>query len=165
MRSGVTLAGRVGEGLLPRVLGFGAEGAAYGAAHEAGNTYSGNPMDYVDAAKRGATTGAAIGAALPVLGSAVGGAYRFGSSFLGPRVEGASRGASALLRNAAMADEAGLRNLSHLGPDAMLVDAGPAMLGLGQGAGTGVGPGRSELVNSLTTRDANNWTTASFDVG
>jgi hypothetical protein len=154
IKNGITVAGRVGTRLLPRVLGFGAEGAGYGAAHEAGNTYSGNPMDYIDAAKRGATTGALIGGGLPLAGSTASGVYKLGSSFLGPRVADTSRGASALLRNAAMADEAGLRNLSQLGPDAMLVDAGPAMLGLGQGAGTGVGAGRSELVNALTTRDA-----------
>ncbi|WP_027575393.1 hypothetical protein [Bradyrhizobium sp. WSM1743] len=57
LKSGVTLAGRVGPALLPRVLGYGAEGAAYGAAHGAGNTYSGNPADYLEAAKKGATEG------------------------------------------------------------------------------------------------------------
>ena len=154
VKSGVTLAGRVGPGLLPRVLGYGAEGAAYGAAHGAGSTYSGNPMDYVEAAKKGATTGAVIGGALPVAGAIAGPVYRAGAAFLGPRVEGASRGASAMLRAAAQADEAGLRTLPAMGPDAMLVDAGPAMLGLGQGAGTGTGSGRTALVQALQARDA-----------
>jgi hypothetical protein len=154
-KSGVTLAGRVGPGLFRRFLGYGVEGAGYGAAHGAGNTYSDNPADYVENAKKGATVGAMIGGALPVAGSAAGGAYRAAGAFLGPRVEGASSGASAMLRTAAMADEAGMRNLPNMGDDAMLVDAGPAMLGLGQGAVTGTGSGRSKLVNALRERDAN----------
>lgn len=154
LKSGVTLAGRVGSGMLPRVLGYGAEGAGYGAAHGAGNTYSDKAGDYVEAAKTGATTGALIGGGLPLLGSAAGGLYRTGAAFLGPRVEGASRGASAMLRAAAQADEAGLRGLPAMGPEAMLVDAGPAMKGLGQGAGTGTGQGRTDLVTALQTRDA-----------
>lgn len=154
MRNGITLAGRLGSGFLPRTLGYGIEGGLYGGAHGAGGTYSGNPQDYIDAAKNSATTGALIGGALPILGAAAGGAYRAGSAFLGPRVEGAGRGASAMLRSAAMADEAGIQNLSRMGPDAMLVDAGPAMLGLGQGAGTGTGTGRTALVNALRERDA-----------
>ncbi|HEV2160247.1 hypothetical protein [Bradyrhizobium sp.] len=154
VKNGVTLATRVGPALLPRVLGYGAEGAAYGAAHGAGSTYSERIADYIENAKKGATTGALIGGALPVVGNAAGALYRTAASFLGPRVEGASRGASALLRAAAQADEAGLRELPSMGPDAMLVDAGPAMLGLGQGAGTGTGSGRTALVNALRERDA-----------
>lgn len=153
-KSGLTLAGRVGPNMLPRVLGYGAEGGAYGAAHGAGNTYSDNPKDYLDAAKGGATTGALISGALPVIGPAVGAAYRGAAAFLGPRVEGLGRGASAMMRGAAQADEAGLRALPQMGPDAMLVDAGPAMLGLGQGAGTGTGAGRTALVDALRGRDA-----------
>jgi hypothetical protein len=155
IKNGITLAGRVGSGLLPRVIGYGAEGAGYGAAHGAGSTYSDRIADYIEAAKSGATTGAMIGGALPVAGAAGGALYRTGAAFLGPRVEGASRGASALLRGAAQADEAGLQNLATMGPDAMLVDAGPAMLGLGQGAGTGTGAGRTQLVNALRERDTN----------
>src|SRR5574343_1890852 len=68
MRGGLTVAGRVGPNLLPRVIGFGGEGAAYGAAHGAGNTYSENAKDYVEAAKKGATVGAVIGGGLPVAG-------------------------------------------------------------------------------------------------
>jgi hypothetical protein len=154
LKSGVTLAGRFGTGMLPRVLGYGAEGAGYGAAHGAGNTYSDKVADYIDAAKGGATTGALVGGALPLAGAAAGGLYRTGAAFLGPRVEGAGRGASAMLRSAAMADESGLRNLPAMGSDAMLVDAGPAMLGLGQGAGTGTGAGRTALVDALRSRDA-----------
>jgi hypothetical protein len=154
VKSGVTLAGRVGSGLFPRILGYGAEGAAYGAAHGAGSTYSDKASDYIENAKHGATTGALIGGGLPILGAAAGNLYRAGSAFLGPRVEGAGRGASALLRAAAQADEAGLRALPEMGDAAMLVDAGPSMLGLGQGAATGSGPGRTLLSNALRQRDA-----------
>lgn len=153
MRNGVTLASRMGPNLLPRAAGFGIEGGLYGGAHGAGNTYSENSKDYIDNAKKGAALGTAIGAGLPVAGTIAGGAYRLGSAFVGPRVEGAGRGATALMRTAAMADEVGLRNLPGMGPEAMLVDAGPAMKGLGQGAGTGTGEGRTRLVNALTQRD------------
>lgn len=153
MKSGVTLAGHLGPKLLPRVLGFGVEGGTYGAAHEAGNTYSDSLKDYVDNAKKGAAVGTIIGGVLPVAGTVASGAYRMGSAFMGPRIEGAGRGASALLRTAAMADEQGIRNLPSMGPEAMLVDAGPALKGLGQGAGTGTGEGRTRLVNALVERD------------
>lgn len=157
LKSGVTLAGRVGAGMLPRVLGYGVEGGAYGAAHGAGNTYSERIADYIEAAKNGGTTGALIGGGLPLAGSTASGLYRTGAAFLGPRVEGASRGASAMLRAAAQADEAGLQRIvsGEAHPDTMLVDAGPAMLGLGQGSATGTGGGRTKLVNNLRTRDDN----------
>lgn len=153
IKNGVTLAGRVGSGLLPRVLGYGVEGAAYGGAHGAGDTYSGKPTDYVQNAWEGVKTGAEIGAGIPVVGSLAGAAYRAAAPFVGPRVEGAGRGASALLRGAAIADESGLRAMPRMGQEAMLPDAGPAMLGLAQGAGTGTGPGRSALINALKDRD------------
>lgn len=154
IKSGLTLAGRVGPSLFSRSLGFGLEGAGYGAAHGAGNTYSDKGGDYLDNAVTGGATGLLVGGGLPLLGSAAGGAYRAGAAFIGPRVEGAGSGASAMLRAAAQADEAGLRGLPAMGPDAMLVDAGPAMLGLGQGAGTGTGAGRTALVDTLRARDA-----------
>jgi hypothetical protein len=154
-KSGLTLAGRLGPALFRRVLGYGAEGAAYGAAHGAGNTYSDEASDYAANAGKGAAFGGGIGAALPVAGRAASGAYRGAQAFIGPRVGGTSAGASAMLRAAAQADEAGIRQLATMGPEAMLVDAGPAMLGLGQGAGTGTGSGRTALVNALKARDAN----------
>lgn len=152
-RGGITLAGRFGPSLLSRALGFGMEGAAYGAAHGAGNTYSSKLDDYIENAKTGGGTGLIIGGALPVAGSLAAGAYRTGAAFLGPRVGNLGPGASAMLRGAAQADEAGIRNLSRMGDEAMLPDAGPAMLGLGQGASTGVGEGRSMMVNALRARD------------
>jgi hypothetical protein len=152
-KSGLTLAGRLGPALFKRFLGYGAEGAAYGAAHGAGNTYSDEASDYAANAGKGAATGFAIGGALPVLGKGASTAYRGAQAFIGPRVGNTSAGASAMLRAAAQADEEGIRQIANM-PGAMLVDAGPAMLGLGQGAGTGTGTGRTALVNALKGRDA-----------
>lgn len=153
MRGGLTLAGRAGPNLLPRTAAYGAEGAAYGAAQGAGNTFSSDVADYVSNAKEGALFGGAVGAGLPVLGSVGSAAYRAGAPFVGGRVDDAGRGASALLRGAALADEQGLRNLPAMGAEAALPDAGPAMLGLAQGASTGTGEGRSALINMLQARD------------
>lgn len=157
VKSGATLAGRIGQGIIPRTIGYGLEGGAYGAAHGAGNTYSDNVGDYIANAASGAATGAPIGggvgAVAPIVGATGRAAYKGGSAFFGPRVEGMGRGASSLLKGAAMADAPGLSTIGQLGPGAMLPDAGPAMLGLAQGAGTGTGPGRSALVNTLKTRD------------
>lgn len=152
IKNGITLAGRVGSGLVRRVLGYGAEGAAYGAAHGAGGTVSDNPQDYVDAAKQGAAVGGTIGAVLPVAGSVASAAYRGAKAVVGPSIEGAGRAASTFLRGAAQADAPGIASLSN--DAAMLPDAGPSMLGLAQGAATGTGPGRSQLVNALRERDA-----------
>lgn len=152
-RAGISLAGRFGPSLLGRSIAFGAEGAGYGAAHGAGNTYSPDWSEYVENAKSGASVGFGIGAGLPVAGTLLGGAYRAGSAFLGPRVGNMGPGASTMLRAAAQADDAGIQNLANMGPEAVLADAGPAMLGLGQGAVTGTGPGRTMLVNALRNRD------------
>jgi hypothetical protein len=152
MKNGATLAGRVGGKLIPRILGYGTEGAAYGAAHGAGNTYSDDIDQYLQNAKSGALSGAVIGSALPAAGSAAGAIVRNLPSLTGSGVPGLGIAGNALLRSAARADAPGLLNLS--GDTAMLVDAGPAMTGLGQGAATGTGPGRSALVNTLTQRDA-----------
>ncbi|AMJ61984.1 hypothetical protein [Bosea sp. PAMC 26642] len=154
IKNGVTLAGRVGPGLLPRVLGYGAEGAAYGAAQGAGNTYTGQASDYLSGAFEGGKFGLGIGAGMPVIGSLAGGAYRIAAAMAAPKVEGVNRAGSAALRAAAQADEAGLRALPTMGPEAMLPDAGPSMLGLAQGAATGNGAGKTALVNALRERDA-----------
>lgn len=154
VKNGITLAGRLGSGLVPRILGYGAEGAAYGAASGAGNTYSEKPQDYIDNAADAGRLGAGIGGALPLVGAAAGGLYRAASAVGGRNIEGVNRAGSAAMRAAAQADEAGLRALPAMGPEAMLPDAGPSMLGLAQGAATGNGPGRSALVSALAQRDA-----------
>lgn len=154
VKNGITLAGRVGPGLMGRVLGYGLEGAGYGAAAGAGNTYTGNARDYIDNAIHGAEFGGAVGVGMPLVGAAAGGLYRAASAVGGRNVEGMNRAGSAALRAAAQADEAGLRALPAMRPEAMLPDAGPSMLGLAQGAATGNGPGKTALVTALRERDA-----------
>lgn len=152
MKNGVTLMGRAGQGLVGRMAAMGAEGAAYGAAHGAGNTYTENGSDYVDAAGKGAAVGGLIGAGLPAAGSLASSLYQAARNFGGAPIPGMSRTSSGLLRSAASADEAGMRALdSNVG---MLPDAGPSMLGLAQGAATSNGPGKSALVNALREREA-----------
>jgi hypothetical protein len=56
-----TLAARLGSRALGRAIGYGVTGAAQGAVQGAGNTYSGNPMDYVQNAGVGAGLGAVLG--------------------------------------------------------------------------------------------------------
>lgn len=154
IKNGVTVAGRVGSKLLPRIIGFGAEGATYGGLHGAGSTYTGDWRDNRDAAWAAAKTGAQIGAGMPLVGAAAGAAYRGVQALAAPALPGVSRSGSTALRMAAQADEAGLRSLPQMGPEAMLPDAGPSMLGLAQGAATSAGPGRSELVGRLVQREA-----------
>ena len=113
-----------------------------------------NPMDYLANAGKGAKWGFGFGAALPAAGSLAKGAYDAGSALFAPVIEGLGRPASALMRLAAKADGASAESLSKLGPDAMLPDTGPSMLGLAQGAATGVGPGLSALVKALEARNA-----------
>jgi len=154
VKNGITLAGRVGMGLLPRTAAFGLEGAGYGAAAGIGNTFSEKPGDYLAAAKDGALTGGMVGTALPIAGAGISGLFRLAKPVATRPVEGVGRSGSTMLRVAAQADEAGMRELPALGPEAMLPDAGPSMLGLAQGAGTGIGPGKTALVGALRQRDA-----------
>lgn len=60
---GARLAARYGGGALARAGGFGAEGAAIGAAQGAGNTYSGKPLDYITNAATGGLMGGVLGGA------------------------------------------------------------------------------------------------------
>jgi hypothetical protein len=70
-RSGFTLA-KAGAPLLERMVLGSAEGMGYGAAAGAGNTYSGNPMDYLHNAGTGAQIGAGVGAAAPAVVAGLG---------------------------------------------------------------------------------------------
>ena len=63
-RSGYTLS-KAGMPLLERMIYGSAEGGLYGAAAGAGNTYTGNPMDYLHNAATGTQIGAGVGAVLP----------------------------------------------------------------------------------------------------
>ena len=65
LRTGTALAPTLGRAApaVGRAVGYGASGAVTGAAQGAGNTYTGNPMDYVENAAIGGAIGAPLGAA------------------------------------------------------------------------------------------------------
>lgn len=153
LKNGITLTGRLGSGMVGRMAGFGADGLGYGAATGAGNTYSDNLSDYAANAGKSGALGATVGVGLPVAGSLISRGVNALRNFGGAPIAGASRTASGLLRGAAQADEAGLRALPAMGDDAMLVDAGPSMLGLGQGVALAPGVGRTSLVDAVRLRD------------
>lgn len=61
---GRNLAARLGGGWLGRTAGYGAEGAAIGAAQGAGTTYTGKPVDYLQNAATGGAVGGVLGAGM-----------------------------------------------------------------------------------------------------
>jgi hypothetical protein len=103
----------------------------------------------------GAGTGALIGGAIPGTSAAVGAAYGKVMNAMRGRVDGMSRGAGSHLINAVEADgPAAVRaRLDELGPDAVLGDAGPSLLGKLQGASLNSDEGRSIAQGALTTRN------------
>lgn len=137
------------------LLGAGA-GAGFGAVQGAAGSkdWTDLPQTAKDAAF-GAGTGALIGGAIPGTSAAVGAAYGKVMNAMRGRVEGMSRGASSHVIKGVEADgPAAVRaRLDELGPDAMLGDAGPALLGKLQGAALNSDEGRSVAMNALTTRD------------
>lgn len=106
-------------------------------------------------AATGTAIGATIGGAIPVVGKAAGAGYRMVADVLKGRADGVSRRASGHLVSAMEADTpAAVKDqLTRLGPDAMLADAGPAFLGKAQGASLNSDEGRSILQNALGNRD------------
>jgi hypothetical protein len=102
----------------------------------------------------GAGVGGLLGGAIPLVGKAASAGYSALANALS-KPEGISRGASRHLIEALNADSAPAirQQLDRLGPDAMLADTGPAMLGKAQGASLNSDEGRSILANALTTRN------------
>ena len=154
-RLGLTTAGRMaGQPLLRRSAAAAVEGATLGAAQGAGQTYTGNPMDYVSNAGKGAAIGGVLGFPAPAVGAVAGaGAKKLMDQGYFGSVPGA-------LATAAQSDVVGMRTLPRRGDRAMLVDAGPSMKGLAQGAvlpekggGGAMGPGQAALERNLTARD------------
>lgn len=90
-----------------------------------------------------------------VLSPLAGGGIERAANAVNGRVEGMSGGASGHLISAVGADgpAAVQQRLAELGPDAMLLDAGPALLGKAQGASLNSDEGRSILTNALTQRN------------
>lgn len=144
LMAGAPLAGRIGLGAI--------EGGGYGAANALGHNDGEMGWQKVWAALHGAGAGSAFGAALPAAGSVAGKAYEMAAPFFSS-TEGLSPRASGILTNAANADSRGMQNLSQIGPQAMPVDAGPSMAGLGQGAALAPGDARSTIIDALTQRN------------
>jgi hypothetical protein len=145
-RAGLTTAGRMaGQPLWRRSVAAGLEGAAQGGAQGAGQTYTGNPMDYVSNAGKGAVLGGVLGLPAPAVGAVGGAAWKgIDSRF----------GIPPPLARAAQTDAAELATLQNRGARAMLPDAGPSMQGVAQGAVIGgEGPGRAALIANLTERN------------
>jgi hypothetical protein len=150
--------GKIPQGLslgartLYGMLGGGAIGGLQGA---------GNSPDWTDLkqtgkdAAIGTGTGAIIGGALPATSAVIGKGYNAVANALRGGADDMSRPASKILVDALKADgpAAVQAKVSELGPDAMLADAGPALLGKAQGASLNSDEGRSVLANALTARN------------
>jgi hypothetical protein len=102
----------------------------------------------------GAGTGAALGGALSVAGAGIGAGFNWLANAV-KTTPGISRSAVPHLVEALKADGIpGVQaQLDRLGPNAMLADAGPAMLGKAQGASLNSDEGRSILQSALTQRN------------
>lgn len=153
---GVLSAAAKGAGLGTKMVYGGAAGAGIGGAQGAASSKDWTDLPQVakDAAF-GSGAGLVLGGAMPAAAKAAGAGYNAAANLVRGRVEGMSRPAGNHLIGAMEADgpAAVQARLQELGPDAMLVDAGPALLGKGQGAALNSDEGRSVLTNALTTRD------------
>lgn len=103
----------------------------------------------------GGGTGAVIGGLLPGTAAAVGAAYNKVANAMRGGVEGMSRGAGSHLIKAVDTDgPAAVRaRLDELGPDAVLGDAGPSLLGKLQGSVLNSDEARTVGTNALKVRD------------
>jgi len=153
-KAGLSTAGRFpGASLLARSGAAAGEGAVLGAAQGAGSTYTGNPMDYVENAGKGAAIGGVLGFPAPAVGAVVGAGAKkiMDKGYLG--------GIPGPIAQAAQSDVVGVRTLMRKGDRAMLPDSGPSMKGLAQGAVLpdergAMTPGQAALERNLTSRDA-----------
>jgi hypothetical protein len=112
------------------------------------------PQTAIDAGI-GGIVGGGVGAAMPGAARIIGAGYGRVADAISGRADGMSRSASRHLVDAIAADTpaAVQARLAELGPDAMLVDAGPSLLGKGQGASLNSDEGRTILQGRLTARD------------
>jgi hypothetical protein len=161
MAGGLGLA-KLGLTMMPRVakapwwgqaLTAGGEGAVQGGLQGAGNTYSGNPMDYAENTGKGALMGGVLSLPGPIIGQVAGAAAKGVQNMWGDKY-----GIPGTLATAANTDRATLATLQNRGARAMLTEGGPAMKGTAQGAvlpgpGGSMGPGQAALENNLTARD------------
>lgn len=145
--AGATLGARAAYGA--------ATGAGYGAAQGASD--SPDLTDIGTTARdtaMGAGVGGLTGGALPVAASGLGTAYSALANAMNGGAPGISRAAQLQLAAALQADgpQAVQATLSQLGDQGMMVDAGPALLGKGQGAALNSDDGRANMINALMTR-------------
>jgi hypothetical protein len=103
----------------------------------------------------GGAAGGAFGIMLPGASKIVGAGFEKLANAVTGKVDGMSRAAGAHLIRGVEADGPGSvqARLQELGPDAMLADAGPALLGKAQGASLNSDEGRSILQTALTNRN------------
>lgn len=102
--------------------------------------------------KQGGMLGAALGILAPGAGHVLGEGARLATRTLGPRATPAQR----LFSEALNADniESAAEAARIIGPEAMPVDLGPNLKGLGQGVVTVPGSGRAVIDKAVRTRDA-----------
>lgn len=150
-------------GAASRATGLGAK-MLYGAGAGAGiggiqgaaesKDWANLPQTARDAAI-GSGVGFVVGGSIPAAGKMIGAGYNAAANAIQGNADGMSRGASRHLVDALAADgpQAVRAQLDRLGPDAMLADAGPALLGKAQGASLNSDEGRSVLQGALTARN------------
>lgn len=153
---GALAAASKGVGLGAKMAYGAAAGAGIGGAQGAlaSKDWTDLPQVAKDAGT-GAVISGAIGGAVPAAGKIIGAAYNAAANAARGRVEGMSHAAGSHLIDAVRADgpAAVQARIAELGPDAMLADAGPSLLGKAQGASLNSDEGRSVLQNTLTARD------------
>ena len=144
-----------GTGLLAKTLMSGATGAGIGAVQGASDAP--DLTNLPDVAKKsgfGAAGGLVLGGVLPSVGVGIGKGYNaLADALMNPR--DMSRPAAKELAAALSADTpaAVQSRVAQLGPDGMLADAGPALLGKAQGASLNSDQGRSIMASALTGRN------------
>jgi len=138
-----------GASLPGKVAAGAASGGVLSALHGFGEGEEGLENRLEEGAK-GLLFGTGVGGAVPVLAQGVGAAARGLFNAAGPPLPGSTRRASRLL--AENIDPQSAAQVSALGPEAMLLDAGPSALGLAQGVVTRPGAGRDTLVEALKRR-------------
>jgi hypothetical protein len=143
-----TMLGKIGQGM--------AGGAALGAIQGVNDAPDwSNVGDTVDTAAKGAGTGAAFGFGAPILARGVGKSYSALADALRGYGGGLSRPAGKVLAQGLSEAAPGEVDsaLQTLGPDAMLVDAAPSLLGKGQGALGNSAEARNILASALKARE------------
>ncbi len=100
--------------------------------------------------------GTGVGAAIPPVAAGIGGAYRWLTDAVLPRIEGLSKRAQQRITDTIMADDPARvqQELAKYGPHTMIADTGPSSRGATIGlAKDEPGPGKTIAVNNIQARD------------